>query len=241
MRLTDIMLELQTKGNLCPHTVAFLENKISQREYKKLIEGTLNEALLDLGALKEKVLNTLATLVVKAQNAGTAILSKVVSVVSAVSGFINRFREKHPTLYRAILIFIVLVVVMVFFASSAKAAASGDPSTINTNHIDAAIGLLRKINIGKEGDMITMKAIAHLTDLRDGKIDNTLELGKEAINVANAALGTINKLADTSSSDPTIMKQIYGFAQHGQEVVDAIVAKTDSLEQVKIILKESLA
>jgi hypothetical protein len=238
INLSNIVLDIQTRGNVCPHTVAFLENSISHREYKKLLEVTLNEALLDLSALKEKVLNALATLVVKAQNIGTAILSKVVSVITTVGGLIKKFREKHPTLYRAILIFIVLVIVMVFFASTAKGASSGDPTTMNSNQIDAAIGLLRKMNSGEGGDMVVMKAISYLTDLRDGKIDNTVELGKEAINVANAALSTINKIADTSSSDPTVMKQIYGFAQSGKQVVDAIVSKTDSLEQVKIVLKE---
>lgn len=241
MKLANIMLELQTNGNLCLDTVAFLENRITYREYTKLLEATLNEALIDLSSLKEKVLNALATLVVKAQNVGIAILSKVVSVVSAVIGFIKRFREKHPILYRAILVFIILIVVAIFFASTAKAATGGDPVAVNTNHIDAAIGLLRKMGGGDVDNMITAKAITYLSDLRDGKIDTTIELGKEAINVANAALGTINKMADTTSSDPAVMKQIYGFAQHGKQVIDVIASKADSIEQVKIILKETLA
>lgn len=90
INLSNIVLDIQTRGNVCPHTVAFLENCISHREYKKLLESTLNEALFDLSALKERVLNALATLVVKAQNIGTAILSKVVSVVTTVGGFIKK-------------------------------------------------------------------------------------------------------------------------------------------------------
>jgi hypothetical protein len=237
MKLTDLVYDIQVGRKHCSSTILFLEGELSSKEYQAALQSSLNEAVFDLSAIREKVLNALATLVVKVQNAGTAILSKAISAITAIVSVVKRFSEKHPNIYRAILIFIVLMIILVFFASTAKAASSGDPSvTINKSAIDAAIGLLRKMK--GEDDMVTMKAISYLTNLRDGNVSDAAQLGKEAIDVANAAVSTINKIASEQGSDPAIVKQIYTLAQQGQEVVGTIYNKVDSTETIKLILKE---
>jgi len=237
MKLTDLVYHIQLGKKHCSNTILFLEGELSSKQYQAALQSSLNEAMFDLGAIKEKVLNALATLVVKVQNVGASLLSRAISAISAIVSAVKRFSEKHPNIYRAILIFIVLMIILVFFASTAKAAAGGDPTvTINKSSIDAAIGLLRKIK--SEDDMVTMKAISYLTNLRDGNVTDAAQLGKEAMDVANAAVNTINKIASEQGTDPSVIKQIYALAQQGQEVAGTIYNKVDSTETIKLILKE---
>lgn len=181
-------------------TKLYCEGKISEDEFFKYLNGTLNEGFVDFiekskNWVKEKVLNVLYTLLQQSAKVGSKILSKVVSSIGYIFDKLNSFADKNPKVWRAIIIGVVLFVVFIFSVSSAKAATTGHP--IDPNIINAAIGKIESIK-GVDS-MFINKAIAYLVDIRDGHQEISSELyGKKAIDFANHAINTIDTLKSTS-------------------------------------------
>ena len=82
------------------------------------------------------------------------------------------------------------------------------------------------------------KAIAHLVDLRDGQMDKH-GLGDGAINMADAALTTVNKIVADSktSTDSSFFKFCIDLIEKGSEYVGAAHTKSGGLENIKLAVK----
>lgn len=230
--------------NLDMNTIGFIDGSIDEKQFLDYLNHELiNENILvDIKQIftnfKEKVVDIFYSFLVKAYEIGFMIFDKLNTFIKWLTSKINKFKDRHPTLYKIIIITMVVMILMMITAASAKAATSGTP--IPKAKIDMAIGWLDQIKSeGKGGDTLTLnKAIAHLIDLRDGKIDMP-NLGQSAIKTADAALNTCQKImADAQSKqDQSFYKFCVDLIEKGQSYVQAIYSKTDSGESIKLLVK----
>ena len=133
------------------------------------------------------------------------------------------------------IITIIILILLIVTASSAKAQTTGEP--IPLGKINMAIGWLDSTRAGKD-PMLVNKAIAHLVDLRDGQMD-LHGLGDGAINMADAALTTVNKIVADSktSTDSSFFKFCVDLIERGGEFVSAAYTKTAGSESIKLAVK----
>ena len=233
----QIKTELKS-GKLDKVTSDFCEGIITESEFLLYLDGQINEGLLDwLKGVKEKIVDMFYTFVIKAYQIGLAIYDKVSTFINWLINKIKDWREKHPVAWKVTVITLVIIIILIVSASTAKAATTGQP--IPVERIDMAIGWLDKVKSGGgEDPMIVGKAIAHLVDLRDGQIDLP-NLGSEAINMANAALGTVDKIIIDSKTqtDPQFFQFCVGLMEKGKDYVEAIYTQGGGLENLKLVIK----
>jgi hypothetical protein len=109
---------------------------------------------------------------------------------------IKAFRENHPALFRTIIITLVLIVLFFVLCSAAVGKKEGVPDGV----LDAAIGLLKRLQTegsGKHDDDTLMKAQAYLFELKKGggQISNPV-FGKQVADLANSAIKVIQQNAE---------------------------------------------
>jgi len=224
-------------------TLDFIDNKITESDFitylnnEILNEGIINSIKDFFSGFKQKVVDIFWSFVVKAYEIGFAIWDKLNTFIKWLFEKINSFREKHPTLWRVMIITILVLIILIVTASSVKAQTTGEP--IPLSRINMAIGWLDNVKAGGTKDpMLVNKAIAHLVDLRDGHMD-IHGLGDGAINMADAALTTAGRIMDEAktSTDNTFFKFCVDLMQKGNEYVGAIYTKTGGLESVKLAVR----
>lgn len=224
-------------------TLDFINSSISENEFIDYLNSeVINESIIGnvksfFSSIKEKVLDILYSFLAKSYELGFSIFDKFNTFFNWIVSKIKSFKDKHPTLYKVIIITLVVMIILMVTASSAKAQVSGVP--ITKGKIDMAIGWLDYLKSeGKADTMEVHKAIAHLVDLRDGKIDIP-NLGEKAINMADAALKTsqtmIDKVKDTNDSN--LMKFCVQLMEKGQTYLQAIYSKSDGFENIKLAMK----
>jgi len=222
-------------------TLDFIDNKITESDFiNYLNDEVLNENILSdikdfFSGFKQKVIDILWSFLTKSYEIGFAIFDKVNVFIKWLFSRINSFADKHPTLWRVMIITIIVLIILIVTASSAHAQTTGEP--IPLSRINMAIGWLDSIRGGKD-PMLVNKAIAHLVDLRDGHMD-IHGLGDGAINMADAALNTANKIIAESktSTDSSFFQFCTGLMQRGSEFVGAAYTKTGGLENIKLAVK----
>ena len=224
-------------------TLDFIHNKITESEFINYLNGeVLNEGLIDsikdfFGSFKQKVVDIFWSFVVKSYEIGFAIWDKLNVFIKWLFGKINSFADKHPTLWRVMIITIVILIILIVTASSAKAQSTGQP--IPLAKINMAIGWLDNVKAqGTEDPMLVGKAMAHLVDLRDGQMD-IKGLGDGAIKMADAALHVANKIMSEAktSNDSSFFRFCTELIQKGSEYVGAAYTKTGGLESIKLAVK----
>jgi len=229
---------MSQKGSINSTIIDWCDDKMNESDFiEYLNQSLINEGLSDLlKGFKEKIVDMFYTFVVKAYEMGLSVYDKVSVFVKWLISKVNNFKEKNPTTYKVIVITIIILIIFIVTASSAKAATSGTP--IPTAKIDMAIGWLDSLKGGKEDPMLLNKAIAHLVDLRDGQV-NIQGLGSEAINMANAALNTANKVMSDAKveTDPAFFRFCIGLIEKGREYVDAIYTNSGNFEGIKLVMK----
>lgn len=222
-------------------TLDFIDNKITESDfinylnYEVLNENILSDIKDFFSGFKQKVIDILWSFLTKSYEIGFAIFDKVNVFIKWLFSRINSFADKHPTLWRVMIITIIVLIILIVTASSAHAQTTGEP--IPLSRINMAIGWLDSIRGGKD-PMLVNKAIAHLVDLRDGHMD-IHGLGDGAINMADAALNTANKIIAESktSTDSSFFQFCTGLMQRGSEFVGAAYTKTGGLENIKLAVK----
>lgn len=223
-------------GKLDKVTSDYCSGIITESEFINYLDEVINEGLGDwLKSVKQKIVDMFYTFVLKAYQIGLAIYDKVSQFIKWLTEKISSWREKHPTAWKVIIITIIIIVIFIVTASSAKAATTGTP--IPTVKIDMAIGWLDNLKSGGEGGdpMILNKAIAHLMDLRDGHVDIP-NLGSEAVNMANAALRTVDQITSSSSEgDPQFYQFCVGLIERGRDYVEAIYTQGGGIEKIKLV------
>jgi stage V sporulation protein SpoVS len=219
-------------------TLDFIDNKITESDFITYLDNeVLNEGIIDsikdfFSGFKQKVVDIFWSFLIKSYEIGFTIWDKLNTFIKWLFGKINSFREKHPTLWRVMIITIIILIILIVTASSAKAQTNGEP--IPLSRINMAIGWLDNVRDGKD-PMLVNKAIAHLVDLRDGHMD-LQGLGDGAINMADAALTTAGRIMDEAktSNDDTFFKFCVDLMQKGSEYVGAVYTKTGGSESIKL-------
>lgn len=222
-------------------TLDFINGKIQESDFIAYLDSeVLNENILSsikdfFGSFKQKVVDIFWSFLVKAYETGFAIFDKINTFVKWLFGKINSFAEKHPTLFKVIVITAVILIILIFSASSAKAQTIGQP--IPLAKINMAIGWLDSVR-GDHDALLVNKAIAHLIDIRDGQVD-IHGLGDGAIKMAEAALNTVNKIVADSKTetDPTFFKYCVSLIERGAEYVSAAYSKSGGFENIRLAIK----
>jgi len=222
-------------------TLDFIHNKITESDFITYLDNEIfNEGFIDsikdfFSGFKQKVVDIFWSFVVKAYEIGFAIWDKLNTFIKWLFNKINSFADKHPTLWRVMIITIIILIILIVTASSAKAQTTGEP--IPLGKLNMAIGWLDSTRGGKD-PMLVNKAIAHLVDLRDGHMDIN-GLGDGAINMADAALTTVNKIISESktSTDSSFFRFCTELIQKGSEYVGAAYTKSGGLENIKLAVK----
>lgn len=229
--------------NLNQETIKFVESQINESQFiSYLDQEVISENFIEniksvFGNFKEKVTDIFYTFLVKSYQMGFQIFDKVNTFIKWLISKINKFKEKHPLLYKAIILTVIVMILLIVTAASAKAQTSGTP--IPKAKIDMAIGWLDYIKSeGKSDSMEIQKAIAHLVDLRDGKIDMP-GLGQKAFDTAQAALNTSQKIMDEAknTTDQSFLKFCIQLIEKGQSYIQAVYTKSGSSETVKLFIK----
>ena len=222
-------------------TLDFIDNKISESDFITYLDNEiLNEGIIDsikdfFSGFKQKVVDIFWSFVVKAYEIGFAIWDKLNTFIKWLFNKINSFADKHPTLWRVMIITIIILILLIVTASSAKAQTTGEP--IPLGKLNMAIGWLDSTRAGKD-PMLVNKAIAHLVDLRDGHMD-IQGLGDGAIKMADAALNSANKIMTDAktSTDSSFFKFCNELIQKGSEYVGAAYSKSYGSENLKLVVK----
>jgi hypothetical protein len=224
-------------------TLDFIDNKITESDFITYLDNEiLNEGFIDsikdfFSGFKQKVVDIFWSFVVKAYEIGFAIWDKLNTFIKWLFNKINSFAEKHPTLWRVMIITIIILIILIVTASSAKAQTTGEP--IPLGKINMAIGWLDNVKAqGTEDPMLVGKAMAHLVDLRDGQMD-IQGLGDGAIKMADAALHVAGKIMDDAktSNDNSFFKFCVDLMEKGSEYVGAAYTKSGGFENVKLAVK----
>lgn len=230
-------------NNLNKITLDFIDNKITESDFiNYLNDEILNEGIIDsikdfFSGFKQKVVDIFWSFLTKAYEIGFAIFDKVNIFIKWLFGKINSFADKHPTLWRIMIITIVILIILIVTASSAKAQTTGQP--IPLAKINMAIGWLDNVkSSGNQDQMLVSKAMAHLVDLRDGRMD-IQGLGDGAIKMADAALTTAGRIMDEAktSNDNSFFKFCVDLIQKGSEYVGAAYTKSGGFENIKLAVK----
>ena len=235
MKIIESFENFTENNKLDKHTLLFLNDNISDKDFFNYLENdSINESLYNI---KEKLLNVISTIIIKAKQIGFKIFEKFNSVIRWIIGKLNSFKNKYPRLYSVIRITIIISIILIISISSVYASSTGNPIPID--EIDMAIGLLREL---PQNDGLTIfkanSTIAYLVDLRDGKLDLD-GIAQESINIANAALKTVTKLkSEAIAQDNHKMMDIcMDLMDKGKEVLSAMVEKTDSTTRVTLKYK----
>ena len=224
-------------------TLDFIHNKITESEFITYLDNEiLNEGIIDsikdfFSGFKQKVVDIFWSFVVKSYEIGFAIWDKLNIFIKWLFGKINSFADKHPKLWRIMIITIIILIILIVTASSAKAQTTGQP--IPLAKINMAIGWLDNVKAqGTQDQMLVSKAMAHLVDLRDGQMD-IQGLGDGAIKMADAALHVAGKIMDDAktSNDNSFFKFCVDLMQKGSEYVGAAYTKSGGFENVKLAVK----
>ena len=224
-------------------TLDFIDNKITESEFiTYLNDEVLNEGIIDsikdfFGGFKQKVIDILWSFVVKSYEIGFDIWDKLNTFIKWLLNKINSFADKHPKLWRVMIITIIILIILIVTASSAKAQSTGKP--IPLAKINMAIGWLDDVKSrGTEDSMLVGKAMAHLVDLKDGHMD-IQGLGDGAIKMADAALNSANKIMTDAktSTDSSFFKFCNDLIQKGSEYVGAAYSKSYGSENLKLVVK----
>lgn len=229
--------------NFNKKTFDFIDDKITESEFIEYLNNEIaNENILSsvkdfFGGFKQKVIDIFWSFLVKSYQVGFSIFDKVNTFVKWLFDKINSFSKKHPTLWKIMIITIVILIILMVTAASAKAQTSGTP--IPKAKLDMAIGWLDYLKTTGKGDTLEVnKAIAHLVDMRDGKID-IIGLGQKAVDLSQAALNTAQKVMDDAktSTDNNLFKMCNDLIQKGSEYINVIYSKADGFENVKLFMK----
>ena len=99
----------------------------------------------------------------------------IINLVKRLFNVVERFRQKHPFLFKIAVLLILMVLTAIFSA----AAQAQDPATLNysANALDTMVGLLDKVDVS----MDTMEAQMYLKDLKDGNLSGNYSEGAHKV------------------------------------------------------------
>jgi hypothetical protein len=221
-------------SNLDSYTIKFINSEISESEFINYLDNqySINESLID--KINDKILDVLFAFVSKAQEIGFKILNKLKTIINWIIEKVKNFKKKYPIIYKILVVTIITIIILIVSTASAHAQKTGTP--IPTEKIDMAIGFLEKLRSDESISAFDSgKAITHLIDLRDGKIDLP-EIGQRAIDIANSAIASVERIGKEAkaTNNESLMKTCIDFMKKGQEILSVTWSKSGSTETLTI-------
>ena len=164
---------------------------------------SLNEGFSDwmkkIGEFFERINDSIRNLMLTLMEKGLMALSVLKKFFDKVLDMIKGFREKHPALFRTIIITLVLIVLFFVLCSAAAGKHEGVPDGV----LDAAIGFLKRLQTegsGKYDDGTLMKAQAYLFELKKGGSVSNPVFGNQVTALANSAIKVVQQNAEEIKS-----------------------------------------
>lgn len=157
-------------------------------------DGDMNEGFKEwISKIKdffEKINDSIRNLMLAMMEKGYQSLYLLKKFFAKIFEKISEFKEKHPVLFRTIVITLVLIILFFVLCSAAATPSKTPPEGV----LDAAIGLLDKLRGQGAGDDSTMmKAQAYLFELKKGgSVDNPV-FGKSVVSAARAAIEVVQQ------------------------------------------------
>lgn len=213
-------------------TEMYCDGLISESEFILYLDQLNENWFVDMkNWIIEKILKILYTLLQKSIELGSKITNKIINAINFILEKITKFRDKHPDLYKLIIITIILFLCFIVLASSAHAASTGKP--IDTDLINAAIGKLKDMDIDS---MLSKRAMAFLIDIRDGHQDISNDIyGQKTVDLANNVMSVLNKMKN--SSDGGFVNIMNEYVKIGAQYIGAEISKMGGTETIKLFFK----
>jgi len=183
---------------------------ISEKNLEKLIEWAKKTFDVEIDTIK------------KLYDFIKKTLKKVYQLFIQVLKKIKQFKEKHPILFKVIVIIALIILIVMISAATAWAQSQGQPVDlvndfgITKDGLDMLIGLHEEMLSDSPASPADIKLQAALVDLKDGKIDlsyNSVELCKTYI----------NELKGLIQSKPQLKVFLGDFREVGEKLVDISV------------------
>jgi hypothetical protein len=181
----------------------YLSGNISDSEFRTKFnkEISLNEGVLS--DVKGKVLDWFLGIIKSIVNSNVANIvknggRKVFNVLRGAYNYIKGFKEKHPIIFKCVVIFLIILLI---FIATAASAYSQEPEASKLV-INTAIGFIDSIHSDptniKYTDFDLMEAKAYLIQLREGELaKSTFHYSETAIKLANTAIDLMkNSIAE---------------------------------------------
>ena len=213
IKLKDILNEItlqEISNRSCIKTELLLEGKMPKLEYSNHIQ-ILDEGLMDLLKkgkdvvikwFKENILTKLITFIKKAAKGVKEELDLIIFGLKKLLALVTKFKEKHPLLFKIIIISFFIVVFLVISTASAQAQ---DPAGMGytTNQLNSMIGMVDMAASDMEASgfdmMDIMNSKQYLHDLKDGTVDGNW--GEGAKELASVIEGTFSKLTKEAEGE----------------------------------------
>lgn len=182
-------------------------------------EGVIGDALSKLGDWFERLNDGIRNLMLAMMEKGLKAVETIKKFFRVVLDKVAAFREKHPIIFRTVVITLVLLVLFFVLCS---AAASPDKKPAD-GVINAAIGFLNEIqHKGSDiDDGVLMKAQAYLFELK--KSGTEIKVGDEAVKAANNAINIIQQNVQeykkSGGTDETTARYLMNLAERGAQLV----------------------
>lgn len=143
----------------------------------------------------ERINDSIRNLMLTMMEKGLMALSVLRKFFDKVLDKIKGFREKHPVLFRTIIVTLVLLVLLFVLCSAAATKHEGVPDAV----LDAAIGFLKRLQnegSGQYDDSTLMKAQAYLFELKKGGSVSSPVFGNQVAALANSAIKVVQQNAE---------------------------------------------
>jgi len=224
-------------------TLNYINGDITDLEFENYLFSGINENLIEdaIKWVKEKVLNIIFTFIKKINDVKESkMVVKFVSFLNKIIDSLKKFREKHPTLTKVIMISIIVIIVLMLSSESAHAAEiinSGGKSQLSATKADecnAAIGFIethREFIMGSlkekfgidnsiDASQVILKAESYIKHIQNGTPDFSGD-DKAAQATAKTALKFINDVISESNknNDVTEMNNILKWITEGTKHV----------------------
>lgn len=243
--IKEVLNEEKTFNNQNIHE-QFIYNYITESQYIHSL-NMINEGVFSKisNTIVSKITTGLFSFLNSAIKIGFKIINKIMTFINWILGTIKSFKEKHPTIFKLIIIATIVILLLVLTCCVAHAKTTGNP--IDVNQIDIAIGYIKDMqeNYGIKGmtSLDVNNAIAYLIKLKNnnGAVSTTdvATFGEETIKLANGGIKAANAIiqdAKNEGSDSPMFKYCVDLMKKGSQFVSYTIKQSADGGAKQVIL-----
>lgn len=199
----------------------FINQLLQENNLQKVQEYVQGKFIAPLVTLLDKILQNISKV-------SKSIVDGSLRVLKGILKLVSRFRDKYPTIFKAILITVLFVVIsLTVGVVSAYAAAGGDLSALQQAATDGSLGsdgVLQTVYGFLSDPALTsgipsglmMETKGLVLDLMDGKVD-IKDFSKDAKTVSDAMYTFYRELS--SEGDSQALKLLNNAFEKGSELI----------------------